>query len=234
MTTTQPPALLPCPFCGAAAHIAHSEDQDGCYWAKVRCSGCGVESRGRWASNRSTNWPIFYGEVRDEWNTRTTEKPPALQDDLRARLDSFVTGMEGCDSRYGEPVRTYTRKLRHLLTETALSTPTSEAVAWEYRDEKWPQGEWTSIARQEYEHMLVPGNVTGPREGWNIRPLYTTPQPSPAAMVEGLLNLLPTPSDEVRSDGTPYAWGEGYNCCRNQIRTRIAGLLAAGAAQGEK
>lgn len=60
--------LKPCPFCGGPADIRHSHDEDGCYWAAVKCRKCGASTRGKWASNRSDTCPIFYGEVRDEWN----------------------------------------------------------------------------------------------------------------------------------------------------------------------
>lgn len=63
--------LLPCPFCGGTPGMAHSYDADGCYWARVRCDACGAQTRGRWASNRGDACPIFYGEVRSEWNQRT-------------------------------------------------------------------------------------------------------------------------------------------------------------------
>ena len=71
--------LLPCPFCpdGGKPYIDHSHDPDGCYWAKVKCHTCGASSRGQWASDRSDACPIFYAEVREEWNRRAQPAPGA-------------------------------------------------------------------------------------------------------------------------------------------------------------
>ena len=75
MTMTQSPQekLAACPFCGGRSAIRTSEDADGCYWAKVRCDSCGAESRGKWANSSADTCPIFYAEVRDEWNRRVSE-----------------------------------------------------------------------------------------------------------------------------------------------------------------
>jgi hypothetical protein len=62
--------LKSCPFCGKKATLTHSYDPDGCYWAYIKCNGCEVRSRGKWTSVRSDACPLFYEEVRDEWNTR--------------------------------------------------------------------------------------------------------------------------------------------------------------------
>ncbi|WP_422383241.1 hypothetical protein [Roseibium album] len=61
----------PCPFCGDAAFIRTSYDEDECYWAWVECKGCGARTRGHWASDSSNTCPIFYAEVRDDWNQRS-------------------------------------------------------------------------------------------------------------------------------------------------------------------
>lgn len=64
--------LKDCPFCGSEAHISTEYETDGsdCTWKFVRCSKCGARTRGKWFSGHN-DCPIFYEEVRDEWNQRT-------------------------------------------------------------------------------------------------------------------------------------------------------------------
>lgn len=66
--------LKPCPFCGGKGAIKHKHDVDGCLWASVACLDCGCGTRGKWVSDSSDACPIFYAEVRDEWNRRP--EPP--------------------------------------------------------------------------------------------------------------------------------------------------------------
>lgn len=83
--------LKPCPFCGENAGVHHAYDEDGCYWAYVKCQGCGVRTSGKWISNRNDACPIFYAEVRDAWNRRT---PPAQALDVDA-LANFIREIDG-------------------------------------------------------------------------------------------------------------------------------------------
>ncbi|EME1467920.1 Lar family restriction alleviation protein [Serratia marcescens] len=67
------PALKPCPFCGGAAHIT---SEVGDPWDDigkfhyVRCGTCRARSGAKYASN-GNDCPIFYQEVRAEWNHRS-------------------------------------------------------------------------------------------------------------------------------------------------------------------
>lgn len=70
---TENSELKPCPFCGGAAHIAREYDPDG--FGKfyfVKCSKCRAQSGLKYASN-GNDCPIFYSEVRSEWNQRTDD-----------------------------------------------------------------------------------------------------------------------------------------------------------------
>lgn len=78
--------LKSCPFCGENAGVHHAYDEDGCYWAYVKCQGCGVRTSGKWISNRNDACPIFYAEVRDAWNRRTPPAQPLGVDALSALI----------------------------------------------------------------------------------------------------------------------------------------------------
>jgi len=67
--------LEPCPFCGSVPSIRKWHDEDMCFWAQVKCSCCGASSRGNWTSSLSEVCPIFYDEVRSEWNRRSAPQP---------------------------------------------------------------------------------------------------------------------------------------------------------------
>lgn len=65
--------LKPCPFCGSEKnYIKTRYDEDGsdATWKFVECSNCGCRTRGKWFT-ASNDCPIFYEEVRDEWNKRS-------------------------------------------------------------------------------------------------------------------------------------------------------------------
>lgn len=73
---TQPTdALLPCPFCGAAAHFEMDEDR----WEWVECESCGMQGN-RSASLMDDCKP----KLAEEWNRRT---PPAVAPWRSAVLD---------------------------------------------------------------------------------------------------------------------------------------------------
>lgn len=59
--------LKPCPFCGGTASLrTRTEcDPDVVKWHFVECSGCGVRTHGKFASETC---PQPYEEIRDEWN----------------------------------------------------------------------------------------------------------------------------------------------------------------------
>lgn len=73
---TQPTdALLPCPFCGAAAHFEMDEGR----WEWVNCEGCGMQG------NRSASlMDDCKSKLAEEWNRRT---PPAVAPWRSAVLD---------------------------------------------------------------------------------------------------------------------------------------------------
>ncbi|HFN3475744.1 TPA: Lar family restriction alleviation protein [Enterobacter hormaechei] len=66
--------LLPCPFCGGVAHVAseaeHPEYGSGGRFYFVRCGSCRAQSGSKYAGP-GNDCPIFYSEVRSEWNQRT-------------------------------------------------------------------------------------------------------------------------------------------------------------------
>lgn len=64
--------LKPCPFCGDQSPIMHSSyDTDGsdATWKFIKCHKCGARTQGKWFSH-GNDCPIFYEEVRDQWNIR--------------------------------------------------------------------------------------------------------------------------------------------------------------------
>jgi hypothetical protein len=69
--------LKPCPFCGdkrVAIHFEHDPDGFGKF-SMVRCHACGAQSQGVFAST-GNDCPLHYEEVRDAWNTRSTQATP--------------------------------------------------------------------------------------------------------------------------------------------------------------
>lgn len=64
-------ALLPCPVCIGKGSVDRQHDADGMLWVYVSCNKCGLRTRGKWCSS-GNDCPLFYREVRDEWNTRAT------------------------------------------------------------------------------------------------------------------------------------------------------------------
>ncbi|EFF7648073.1 Lar family restriction alleviation protein [Escherichia coli] len=74
--------LLPCPFCGGAAHVAseadHPEYGSGGRFYFVRCGTCRAQSGSKYAAP-GNDCAIFYSEVRAEWNQRA-KKATSEQD----------------------------------------------------------------------------------------------------------------------------------------------------------
>ena len=61
------PELKPCPFCGGKGHIHKDPDPDHGDYYCVKCSKCRAKSP---EFHASETCPIFFGQVRDAWNTR--------------------------------------------------------------------------------------------------------------------------------------------------------------------
>jgi hypothetical protein len=76
------PELKPCPFCGAKGHIHKNPDPDHGDFYCVKCSKCRAKSP---EFHASETCPIFFGQVRDAWNTRAeaAENALALCEDQR-------------------------------------------------------------------------------------------------------------------------------------------------------
>lgn len=87
--------LKSCPFCGENAGVHHAYDEDGCYWAYVKCQGCGVRTSGKWISNRNDACPIFYAEVRDAWNRRTPPVQPVSGQEIAIARDAWFDSEDG-------------------------------------------------------------------------------------------------------------------------------------------
>lgn len=61
--------LKACPFCGDRANVATRHDEDGLFWAYVRCRQCQAETAGLWC-HPGNDCPQFYADVRALWNRR--------------------------------------------------------------------------------------------------------------------------------------------------------------------
>ena len=63
--------MKPCPFCGGSPIMKTDYDTDGseATWKFIECSKCRARSGGKWFSP-GNDCPIFYEEVRDQWNIR--------------------------------------------------------------------------------------------------------------------------------------------------------------------
>lgn len=73
--------LKPCPFCGYRHVYVKSEAADpfddvGRFYY-VYCPNCQARSGASYASN-GNDCPIFYSEVRDEWNRRADDQDPLI------------------------------------------------------------------------------------------------------------------------------------------------------------
>lgn len=71
------PELKPCPFCGGRAYILCDPEPDtnGAFYY-VKCTSC----RAKGAEFYSVETcPIFYGQVRDAWNTRADLAKPKVK-----------------------------------------------------------------------------------------------------------------------------------------------------------
>ncbi len=62
--------LKPCAHCGGKAHVLTDYDANGITWKFVGCWDCGLRTRGKWLSSPSDDCPMFYEDVRAEWNAR--------------------------------------------------------------------------------------------------------------------------------------------------------------------
>lgn len=83
--------------------------------------------------------------------------------------------------------------------DTPVSERKLKAVAWEFRSNEWPEGTWSSITEAQYRGYLS-GNVTGPRDAWQVRALVDIDD---AERLYWALDSLLTDVDEHR--GTGYA-----------------------------
>lgn len=96
--------LLPCPFCGGAPGVVHTTDVDDTKWVHVECYGCGARTRGDWIPPSSDQCPIFFQEVRAEWNRRANVSHAAapLQAEieaLRAERDALRDALREAQTR---------------------------------------------------------------------------------------------------------------------------------------
>lgn len=64
--------LKECPFCGdkdASIRTEYDNDGSNTTWKYVECIKCRSRTAGKWFSG-TNDCPIFYEEVRDQWNQR--------------------------------------------------------------------------------------------------------------------------------------------------------------------
>lgn len=90
--------LLPCPFCFKAAAFQRDRDPDGCMWVKVKCTGCGAETRGNRFTDPSGPCPIGYQELRDQWNQRGWDQRIAELEAEVARLREDSARLDWLDA----------------------------------------------------------------------------------------------------------------------------------------
>lgn len=90
---TEPTELLPCPFCGAAAHFEMDEGR----WEWVECESCGMQGN-RSASLMEDCKP----KLAEEWNRRTPQPTqpqagavPMSHEDAKALVRQLVASLEG-------------------------------------------------------------------------------------------------------------------------------------------
>ena len=79
--------LAACPFCGGKSHIGRESDLDGFgTFYFVQCDKCRARSGQKYVST-GNDCPLFYAEVRDEWNRRAQAPAAgALRDAERWRV----------------------------------------------------------------------------------------------------------------------------------------------------
>lgn len=102
--------LLPCPFCFKAAAFQRDRDPDGCMWVKVKCTGCGAETRGNRFTDPSGPCPIGYQELRDQWNQRGW-------DQRIAELEAEVARLRACNDASLEAMRRAVLAMAHAADE---------------------------------------------------------------------------------------------------------------------
>ena len=114
------PSLLPCPFCGAAAHFKMDADR----WEWIECESCGMQG------NRSASlMEDCRTKLADAWNRRAhlaappQEMSPDFTDTARAALLWVLWHHQGGSSPVGQPIRfalgigQYDRMNEHQLYE---------------------------------------------------------------------------------------------------------------------
>lgn len=111
---TQPTdALLPCPFCGAAAHFEMDEGR----WEWVECESCGMQGN-RSASLMDDCKP----KLAEEWNRRT---PPAVAPWRSAVLD-LIDDCPGLTLEQDQWLSRRVKELDFASTPQAGAVPMSE------------------------------------------------------------------------------------------------------------
>ena len=111
-------ALLPCPVCIGKGSVDRQHDADGMLWVYVSCNKCGLRTRGKWCSS-GNDCPLFYREVRDEWNTRATlptqsagveERAREIDDETVGRAWLAFTGRDKLGADYADDWKCMTRE----------------------------------------------------------------------------------------------------------------------------
>lgn len=105
---TEPTELLPCPFCGAAAHFEMDEGR----WEWVECESCGMQGN-RSASLMEDCKP----KLAEEWNRRTPQPTqaqvgavPLTKEQIEAAAKKLAERMEYPWEFMPEPGRKNMRK----------------------------------------------------------------------------------------------------------------------------
>jgi hypothetical protein len=105
------PELLPCPFCGGKGHIHKDPDTELGDFYCIKCSKCRAKSPEFYARETC---PIFYGQVRDAWNTRAE-----LLTAAQARAEQAEAEVAKTDALMAAGFAEYERRLEQAEAEVA-------------------------------------------------------------------------------------------------------------------
>ena len=109
------PELKPCPFCGGKGHLSKDPDPDHGDFYCIKCSGCRSKSP---EFHASETCPIFFGQVRDAWNTRADLCTSSPTDErVKALVDAATRLADLWDNDAMDRIGPATRQVRAALRD---------------------------------------------------------------------------------------------------------------------